>query len=354
MTLQTLTIKKPSDLHTHVRQGDLLPEIARITAKNFAYIEIMPNTTPAKLTGPEAIAYGKEVEQYTPGTKVIPSIKITAETTPEMVKKAVELGVKVGKIYYGITTNETEGARGIEPFMPALKAAEEYGMIVLIHGEMAYKPDGSKIINLRREEAFLPIAQNIVMNFPKLKIVFEHITTKAMVDFVVECHRQDPGRIAATITVQHLQYDIDGVLGFVGPEGGEGINVHNYCKPVLKYPEDRAALIWAATSGLICFFFGSDSAPHTTENKYTCCGKPGVFSALTRIETLAEIFEKEGVLETRFEGFISIYGPKFYGLPETTETITLVKKPWKVPQTYVGVTNYRENEEIQWKVEEVQ
>ncbi len=350
MTVITHTIRKASDLHTHIRQGELLPFIAQLTAKNFANILAMPNTNPAKLTGPEAVAYRKEIEPHAPGTNILTTIKITPETTREMIKEAVDLNIKAGKLYFGITTNEAEGVKSIEPYLDAIRAMEEFGMILLIHGELAYGPDGKKIINLRREEAFIPIAKRIVEQFTQLKVVFEHITTAAMVDFVLHYHIADRGRIAATITVQHLRDDIDAVLGFTTPQG-EGINPHNYCKPVLKMPEDRERLLWAATSGLSCFYFGSDSAPHTKETKECGCGKPGVFSALTRIETLAEIFEEAGKLDM-LEGFLSIFGPQFYGLPIPEETITLVKEEWEIPAQYAGVVHYRQNEKIQWRIKE--
>lgn len=349
---RTTTIKRPSDLHTHIREGELLPQIAKVTAKNFAYIEVMPNTTKPILTGPEAIAYRDLAEQHTGSTRVIPSIKITPDTTEAIIWEAVSLGVKAGKLYFGITTNEAEGAKTIDPYLPALRVMEKYGMMLLIHGEMAYNKDGSKIINLRREEAFVPTAKRIVNEFTELKVVFEHITTKEMVDFVHESYKNGNDRIAATITVQHLRTDIDAVLGYVDPTtGGEGINPHNYCKPVLKYPEDREALLWAATSGLGCFFFGSDSAPHLTENKECCCGKPGVFSALTRIETLAEIFDAADKMNM-LEGFISIFGPEFYGLLQTNETITLINEPWEIPAEFAGITNYRKGETVSWRIVE--
>ncbi len=336
-------------MHTHVRQGDMLPAIAKLTARYFANIEVMPNTLPPKLTGAEAIAYYNEIRPHTGDTEVIVSIKITPNTTEEIIEEAMGLGVKAGKLYFGITTNESEGARGIEPYYIALKAMEKHGMILLVHGERAYDPNGNKIINLRREEAFVPIALQILEMFPELKVIFEHISTARMVQVVNYAHKTR-GKVAATITVQHLHDDIDAVLGFT-TENGEGINTHNYCKPVLKMPEDRIELLSAAISGRPCYFFGSDSAPHTTETKECCCGKPGVFSAMTRIETLCEIFEEANALD-KIEGFLSVFGPKFYGLPPTTETITLVKESWKIPKEFAGVTNYRQGERISWRIKE--
>lgn len=339
-----LTILMPSDMHTHVRQDAALPVLTTLTGKNFRNILVMPNTVPAIETGVQAVQYGGEVQKHT-NANIIATIKITTLTTADMILKAINLGINVGKLYFGITTNEAEGARGIEPYLPALRAMEEYGMILCIHGEMAYDANGKKIINLRREEAFIPIAERIVNEFPKLKIVIEHITTKAMADFVL----QSPANVAATITVQHLRDDIDAVLGYT-TANGEVLNTHAYCKPVLKYPEDREALLAVAISGNPKFFFGSDSAPHPTSAKECCCGKPGVFSAMIRIETLAEIFEEAGALD-KLEGFLSVYGPLFYGLPETKEYITLQKSPWIIDSTYVdSYTNYRAGETIQWRV----
>ena len=342
--MQQITIKRPSDMHTHVRQGENMKELVKITAMHFQNVLVMPNTTPAKTTGEMASLYVREIELYAPETNFIGTIKITPETTEETIKTALACKIRVGKLYFGITTNEAEGARGIEPYLSALAAMEEHGMILCIHGEMAYDENGKKIINLRREEAFIPIAQRIIKEFPDLRIVMEHITTEAMMQFVWHA----PDNVAATITVQHLRDDIDAVLGFTTP-AGEGINPHNYCKPVQKMPEDREALVQAAVSGNPKFFFGSDSAPHTTDTKECCCGKPGVFSALTRIETLAEIFEERKLLH-KLEGFLSIFGPRFYGLPETAETITLEKNPWKVDDKYGAFTNYRSGEEIDWRV----
>ena len=348
--MEPITIIKPSDMHTHIRQGEQVPYLASITAKNFAYIEVMPNTNPAILTGPEAISYKKEAEKHTNGTVVIPSIKITPETTEEMIREAKELGILAGKLYFGITTNEKEGARGIEPYLAAITAMEKYSMILLIHGEMAYKSDGTKIINLRREEAFVPIAKSIVKDFPMLKVVFEHITTAVMAIFVECCHKKNPGQVAATITAHHLMGDIDSILGHVNEDGGEGINPHAYNKPVNKMPEDRDVLRQMAIRGLPCFFFGSDSAPHPREAKESCCGKPGVFSAKTRIESIFQVFEEEKSLHT-IEKFLSINGPTFYGLPVSTEKITVVKEPWVLEEIeYHDVRHARAKETIQWKV----
>ncbi len=343
--MNRLTILRPSDLHVHVRQGEILGDLATLTAQHFAYIMPMPNTTPAKETGPQVMAYLEEIKPYIGWTKLVGIMKITTNTTAEIIQEARALGVRAGKLYFGITTNNAEGERSIEPFFPAFKAMEEAGMILCIHGERAYDATGKKIINLRREIAFLPFAQKIITTFPNLKIVLEHITTKEAVALVVRAG----SNVAATITVQHLQSDIDAVLGFVDESGGEGINPHNYCKPVLKYPEDREALIRAATSQSGKFFFGSDSAPHSIDKKECCCGKPGVFSALTRIQTLAELFENERKLDT-LEGFASIFGPQFYGLPLPEDTITLVKEPWVVPSEYAGVRHYQSGAQIQWKI----
>ncbi len=350
MQAKQIIIKKPSDMHMHVREGEMLPSMATLSAKNFAYIEVMPNTNPAKLTGQDVVEYVREIERFTGATKVIGSIKITPKTDATIIAHAHTMGIRAGKLYFGITTNEATGARDIEPYFPALEAMEKVGMILQIHGEMAYDEDGKKIINLRREEAFIPIARRLVKKFPNLKIIFEHITTAQMVNFIMQQSTSGLNTIAATITVQHLHDDIDAILGYT-TETGEGINAHNYCKPVLKFPEDRTALRMAAISGLHCFFFGSDSAPHLTENKECCCGKPGVFSAMTRIETLAEIFEEEDSLDM-LEGFTSLFGPAFYGLPPVTDTITLIKEPWTIPAKYAGVTNYRQGEKIAWRVKE--
>jgi dihydroorotase len=330
----TLRIRRPDDFHVHLRQGMLLLDVLPATALVFGRALVMPNTWPPVLTGDDAQRYERVIrgaaEQFG-ATDFHPlmTIKIVASTTPEMITDAKAKGVVAGKLYpVGVTTNADDGVRvsmKATPLGPSLSigvhpqlftAMEEAGMVLCLHGEMP----GDFCMD--RERAFLGVVEALAQDYPRLRIVLEHITTNAAVVMV----KRLPNRVAATITPHHLLLTLDDVVG-------DKLQPHHFCKPIAKAPNDRLALIQAATSGNPKFFLGTDSAPHQREEKECASGCAGVFSAPVAMEVLAEVFEDQNALE-RLEAFTSEFGARFYGLPLNDSHVSLVKQetPYRVPE----------------------
>ena len=246
---------------------------------------------------------------------------LTDKTTPEEIKKAKATGkIVAAKLYpAGATTNSDSGVTSIKNIYPVLEAMQEVGMLLLIHGEVT----DSSIDIFDREKVFLEtILADVVTDFPTLRIVLEHITTKDAVEFV----NNAPENVAATITAHHLLYNRNHMLA-------GGIRPHYYCLPILKRNIHQQALIEAATSGSKKFFLGTDSAPHYKDKKEAACGCAGAYTAHAAIELYAEAFEEAGALD-KLEGFASHFGPDFYGLERNKDTITLVRESWTVPASY--------------------
>ena len=322
---------RPDDFHVHFRLAEMLRQVAGYTARVFRRALVMPNTNPDILTGADARRYVEEIRAATTPWQFTPlmTIRLTPATTAETLRGAVEAGVVAVKLYAGITTNSAHGISDVRVFASVFAEMERLGLVLCLHGEV---PD---VFCLDRETAFLQELRWIAVMFPKLRIVLEHVTTAAAVRVVKEL----PDTVAATITAHHLRLTL---------------RPHNFCMPVAKRPEDRAALIAVATSGNPKFFFGSDSAPHDRDKKESAEGCAGCFTAPVALELLAETFEWEGQIE-RLEAFVSEAGASFYGLPLNEGTITLARGPWHVPYRLLNSRNaqlipFWAGEEIAWKV----
>jgi dihydroorotase len=336
--MESITIRRPDDMHVHVRQGDMLAAMVQHTARYFRRARIMPNTNPPILRGSEALAYRRTIEAVSPpGFEPLMTIKIVPETTPNMVREAFKLQVDAGKLYPdGVTTGSANGVRDFKALASTFDVMEEIGMVLCLHGE----DPGEDVFCLEREEKFLETLQWILDTFPGLKVVMEHLSTAAAAD-MVQFYPSD--NLAASITVHHLDITLDDVIG-------DKLQPHLFCKPVAKYPHDRARLITAVTTpGQTKFFLGTDSAPHYRGAKECDCGAAGVFTAPLALPLLAQIFEENGALD-QLEAFTSVNGANFYGLPLNEETITLVHEPWTVPDEYSGVVPLRAGKEISWQV----
>ena len=319
----SITIARPDDWHLHLRDGAALKAVLPDTARQFARAIVMPNLRPPVTTTELASAYRAAILQALPsGSKFEPlmTLYLTDNTNADEIKKAKASGFVHGVKFYpaGATTNSDSGVTSLIACAAALSAMEEVGLPLLIHGEVT---DGD-IDVFDRERVF--IERNMITllkNYPKLKVVFEHITTKDAADFVISA----PNNVAATITAHHLLMNRNDM--FKG-----GISPHHYCLPILKRETHRLALVAAATSGNNKFFLGTDSAPHAKHTKEAACGCAGMYTAHAAIELYAEAFEAANALD-KLEAFASFYGADFYGLPRNTDTVTLVKQSWQVPNS---------------------
>jgi dihydroorotase len=316
-----LTLTRPDDWHLHLRDGDAMQAVLPHTAARFGRAIVMPNLTPPITTTDMALAYRRRIlAALPPNSRFMPlmTLYLTDNTSAEEVIRAKKSGVVHGAKYYpaGATTNSNSGVTDLSRCHGALEAMEEVNLPLLVHGEVTF----AEVDIFDREKIFLDrILAPLLGRHPRLRVVLEHITTREAVRFV----RGTPSRIAATITAHHLLLNRNAM--FSG-----GIRPHHYCLPILKREEHRLALIDAATSGSPKFFLGTDSAPHGRDDKEATCGCAGIFTAHAGIELYAEVFAAAGALD-RLEGFASIHGPLFYGLPKNEDTITLVRETWAVP-----------------------
>lgn len=321
--MTTITITRPDDWHLHLRDEEALATTVPDSAKYMGRAIIMPNLVPPVTTAEQALSYRERILANRPATSQFDPLMVmylTDNISAEEIKKAFESGkVYAAKLYpAGATTNSSSGVTDVKNIYPVLAMMSDLGMPLLVHGEVT----DNEIDIFDREAVFISkILKNVVADFPSLKIVMEHITTKQAVDFVMEA----PANVGATITAHHLLYNRNHML--VG-----GIKPHYYCLPILKRNTHQQALIEAAISGSPKFFLGTDSAPHIKDNKEAACGCAGAYTAFAAIELYAEVFEKENALD-KLEGFASHHGPDFYGLPRNTDTITLTKQEWAVPDT---------------------
>ncbi|UXI02285.1 dihydroorotase [Photobacterium sp. TY1-4] len=341
--MTTMTITRPDDWHTHLRDGEVLQDTVRDISRYMGRAIIMPNLIPPVTDTEAALAYRTRILAEKPQGNFSPlmTLYLTDNTSPDEVRKAKATGhIYAAKLYpAGATTNSDSGVTDIDKLLPTLEAMAEIGMPLLIHGEVTTH----EVDIFDREKTFLDsVLAPIVDKMPNLKIVVEHITTKEAVEFV----RQAGPNVAATITAHHLMFNRNHMLA-------GGIRPHFYCLPILKRNIHQQALIEAATSGSPKFFLGTDSAPHARGRKESACGCAGSYTAHAAIELYAEVFEQAGAL-AHLEAFASFNGPDFYGLPRNTDTITLRKESWAVPETMAFgkdvVVPIRAGESIQWTV----
>ena len=344
--MTTLTIPRPDDWHVHLRDGEALRAVLPFTAARFARAIVMPNLTPPVTTTEQALAYRRRILQALPaGMKFEPlmTLYLTDHTDPAEVERAKASGhVRGCKLYpAGATTHSQAGVTDVRRIAPVLARMSELGMVLQVHGEVT-DPD---VDVFDREARFIdavlaPIAEQV----SGLRIVFEHITTRAAVQFVLAAR---PG-VGATITPQHLLLNRNAL--FTG-----GLRPHHYCLPVLKTELDRRALLEVVASGDKRFFLGTDSAPHARLAKEAARGCAGIFSAHAGIELYAQAFDAAGALE-RLAGFASQFGADFYGLPRNEEQVTLVRQSWEVPAHYPfgseELVPLRAGERIPWRLKE--
>jgi dihydroorotase len=302
-----------------------MKDVLADTARQFARAIIMPNLKPPVTTVELAKAYRSRIEANLKSLGInhfepLMTLYLTDNTSADEVRKAKAEGIIGFKLYpAGATTNSDAGVTDIQHCYKALEAMQAVGMPLLVHGEVTH----ADIDIFDREAVFIDtVLEPLRKDFPELKIVFEHITTKQAAHYVRDA-LAPPNTLAATITPQHLLMNRNAI--FSG-----GIRPHNYCLPVLKREEHRVALLEAATSGNPRFFLGTDSAPHAKGDKEAACGCAGCYSAFNALGLYAEAFESVAKLD-KLEGFASLFGPDFYSLPRNSKKITLAKRAQKIP-----------------------
>ncbi len=322
MTLpQTLTITRPDDWHLHVRDGAAMASVVPDSARQVGRAIIMPNLRPPVTTTELALAYRDRIRAVVPtglAFEPLMTLYLTDRLPPEEITRAKAAGIVAAKLYpAGATTNSDAGVTDLRKVYPTLEAMQREGLLLLVHGELT----DPQIDVFDREKMF--IDQQLISlrrDFPELKIVVEHITTREAAQYV----REAGPHTAATITAHHLLYNRNAI--FTG-----GIRPHYYCLPVLKREEHRLALIEAATSGSDRYFLGTDSAPHASQLKEHALGCAGCYTALSAIELYAEAFDAASSID-KLEAFASFHGPAFYGLPRNSGTVTLRKETWTLPE----------------------
>jgi len=315
-TINTLTLTRPDDWHLHLRDGEALKAVLADSARQFARAMIMPNLRPPVTNTALALAYRQRILAALPsGLNFEPlmTLYLTDNTSAEEIRTAVASGMVQGVKFYpaGATTNSDSGVTDLAHCQQALAEMEKLGLPLLVHAEVT----DAQVDVFDRERVFIERHMvAIIKDYPALKVVFEHITTKDAADFVLHT----PSNVAATITAHHLLMNRNAM--FVG-----GIQPHHYCLPILKREEHRQALLRVATSGNAKFFLGTDSAPHAKHTKEAACGCAGMYTAHTAMELYAEAFDAVGALD-KLEGFASFYGADFYGLPRNTSAFNCIGK----------------------------
>ena len=340
---QTITLTRPDDWHLHVRDGDALYTVVPHTAAQFGRAIIMPNLRPPVTTTEAALAYKARIQAAVPrGLQFEPlmTLYLTDNLPADEIRRARDAGVVAVKLYpAGATTNSDAGVTDLRKTYQTLEAMQREGLLLLVHGEVT----SPEIDLFDREAAFID-TQLIPLrrDFPELKIVFEHITTREAAQYVQEADRFT----AATVTAHHLLFNRNAI--FTG-----GIRPHYYCLPVLKRETHRLALVEAATSGSAKFFLGTDSAPHPAHLKEHASGCAGCYTAHAAIEMYAEAFDSVGALH-QLESFASFNGADFYGLPRNTGTITLKRESWTPPESFAfgeaQLKPLRSGEALSWKL----
>ena len=342
--MDRISLRRPDDWHLHLRDGAVLANTVADAARRFARAIVMPNLKPAVRTTAQALDYRERILGEVPdGASFEPlmTLYLTDDTPPEEIARARISGRVFGVKLYpaGATTHSAEGVTRLSRCFHALEKMEELGLPLLVHGEST----DPSIDVFDREQVFIEETLGPMLErFPRLKVVLEHITTREAAQFV----EVTGPNVAATITAHHLLLNRNAL--FLG-----GIRPHHYCLPVLKRELHREALVEAATSGNPKFFLGTDSAPHARNTKEVACGCAGIYTAHAAIELYAAAFEEAGALD-KLEGFASVHGAQFYGLPLNNSNITLAREEWQVPERLPfgkeELVPLRAGETIPWKL----
>lgn len=343
-----------ADMHVHLRDGKMMQLIApTVRQGGISVAYVMPNLVPPITTLERVVEYKQALQALAPKTTFLMSLYLCKELTPDLIHRAAKAKAIHGVKCYpaGVTTNL---AAGVDPndfssFYPVFRALEEENLVLNLHGERP-PAEGEDIHVLNAEPKFLPALEKLARDFPRLKIILEHCTTKNAIDTIRSIHAENPAlRVAATITAHHLSLTIDAWAG----------NPINFCKPVAKLPADMRALVDAATCGEPFFFFGLDSAPHPIESKAKHVGVcAGVYTQSHALAYVAEIFAQAGRLDN-LRKFVSTHGLNFYEISDAdlvcTDTVTLVARDNCVPEMLgsadVKVVPFKAGDSLKYMVE---
>jgi len=327
-----LSLPLPDDFHIHLRQGLDLANYARSAGQQFGRILAMPNTEPPINSAESVKRYKEEILAAAPNLDVLPTFKLNKNYAEQELSEMRKNGAVAAKYYpLGVTTNSQDGVSKIEDMYPAIELMEKLDLVLCLHGE---EPGA---FCLDREREFLKHLEKLCRKFPKLRIVLEHVSSAE----AVECVKNLPQNVAATVTVHHLILTLNDIVG-------DSLRPQNFCKPLPKLPRDREAVRSAVFSGNRKFFLGTDSAPHALEKKECLCGAAGVYSAPVAIPILIEEFEKENKLDL-LPSFIACFGADFYGIPRQTKKVTYIEKEWQVPKIIDGAVPLKAGEVLKWQ-----
>ena len=328
-----ITLPRPDDWHVHLRQGDAVGGYARAHAAGFGRVLAMPNTLPPLRTPEDIAAYRGKAADAAPGLAVLCAFRLMPGMSGAEVAGLAAAGITAGKYYPdGATTNSAGGLSDWRQIQEALAAMEENGLVLCIHGEDPSAPV------LEREERFLPVFLEIRSAFPGLKMILEHVSSAAGVEVI----RNAPEPSAATVTVQHMLFTLDDLMGGL-------FNPHLFCKPVVKYDTDRSAIRERLLAGDERFFFGSDSAPHPKSAKESGSAPAGSYTAPMALQAVVSWFDEVDALH-RLEPFLCRFGREFYGMEPNPGTVTLERMPWRVPEESEGCVPLMAGLELPWRL----
>ena len=338
MPTDTITIRRPDDMHVHLRDGEMLEQVAPFTARHFARAIVMPNLAPPVTSVKAAARYrDRIIAAAGPDFTPLMTCYLTNDADPDEIARGHGEGVWIAAKLYpaGATTNSAAGVTNIRNIYPSLERMQSIGMPLCVHGEVT----DPAVDVFDREAVFIErVLAPLVRDLPGLKIVFEHITTSDAADFV----RDGGANIAASVTPQHLIINRNAMF-----DGG--LRPHAFCLPVAKREQHRLAVRAAATSGSAKFFLGTDSAPHARNAKESACGCAGIFNAPFALESYAKVFDEENALG-HFEGFAAEHGARFYGLPLNDGTVTLERHAYDVPADVAGLMPFLAGEPLGWRL----
>lgn len=333
--MNTITLQSPFDMHLHLRDGEMLQNVIEYTASCFSAALVMPNLNPPIFDVQSALAYKQRILQASQSKdfKPLMSLYLNENLNKEELQTAKNNGIFILKLYpKGSTTGSENGVSEIlsSKILEILEIAQEIGIILSIHGE-------SNGFVLEREVEFHPIFEYLATNFPKLKIIFEHLSDRRSITLVEKYEN-----LFATLTLHHISLNLDNVIGGM-------LNPHYFCKPILKTKKDQESLLQVALNAHKKFSFGSDSAPHLKINKESKKGAAGIFSAPILLPTLAQIFDTHNALEN-LESFVSLNASQIYNLPRTNKQITLIKKQMQIKEELSGIVPMFAGNTLEWSL----